>query len=75
MGQPLWSGPREAGESVGVFRPDFERELIIWRPILAGHISLDAVRQGHVDLLDILKLNALMDAQEAQQAQANRKDR
>jgi len=33
------------------------------------------VRQGHVDLLDILKLNALMDAQEAQQAHANRKDR
>jgi hypothetical protein len=33
------------------------------------------VRQGHVDLLDILKLNALMDAQEAQQTHANRKDR
>jgi DNA-binding protein YbaB len=40
---------------------------------LARHVSLDAVKRGDVDLLDILKLNALMDAQEAAQAAAQRK--
>jgi len=49
--------------------------LIIWRPILARHVSLDAVKRGDVDLLDILKLNALMDAQEAAQAAAENKAR
>jgi len=32
------------------------------------------VRLGHVDLLDIMKLNALMDARDAAQEQANRKN-
>jgi len=40
---------------------------------LARHLSLDAVKRGDVDLLDILKLNALMDAQEAAQAASQRK--
>jgi len=40
---------------------------------LARHVSLDAVKRGDVDLLDILKLNALMDAQEASQAASQRK--
>jgi len=40
---------------------------------LARHVSLDAVKRGDVDLLDILKLNALMDAQEAAQAASQKK--
>jgi len=40
---------------------------------LARHVSLDAVKRGDVDLLDILKLNALMDAQGAAQAATQRK--
>jgi hypothetical protein len=36
---------------------------------------LDAVKRGDVDLLDILKLNALMDAQEAAQSASERKAR
>ncbi|MGE8672103.1 MULTISPECIES: hypothetical protein [Achromobacter] len=49
--------------------------MIIWRPILARHVSLDAVKRGDVDLLDIMKLNALMDAQAAAQAAAENKAR
>ncbi|MFY0477098.1 hypothetical protein [Achromobacter marplatensis] len=49
--------------------------MIIWRPILARHVSLDAVKRGDIDLLDILKLNALMDAQEAARTAAERKAR
>ncbi|MDR6600916.1 MULTISPECIES: hypothetical protein [Achromobacter] len=49
--------------------------MIIWRPILARYVSLDAVKRGDVDLLDILKLNALMDAQQAAQAAADNKAR
>lgn len=37
--------------------------MIIWRPVLAGHASIEAVRAGRISLGDILKLNALMDAQ------------
>jgi hypothetical protein len=75
LGRPLWSGPRDVGEPVGRFDAGFERELIIWRPILARYVSLDAVKRGDVDLLDILKLNALMDAQQAAQAAADNKAR
>ncbi|ADP15406.1 hypothetical protein AXYL_02077 [Achromobacter xylosoxidans A8] len=41
--------------------------------MLAGHVSLDAIRRGEVDLLDLMKLNALMDAQDAARAHASRK--
>jgi hypothetical protein len=43
---------------------------VIWRPVIAGHISVSEIRGGCVDLVDILKLNALMDAQEAAQQKA-----
>lgn len=49
--------------------------MIIWRPILARHVSLDAAKRGDIDLLDILKLNALMNAQQAAQAAADNKAR
>ncbi|VFR81246.1 hypothetical protein RAN3_2545 [plant metagenome] len=38
---------------------------MIWRPILAGKLALEATRSGQVDLMDVLKLNALLDAQDA----------
>lgn len=37
---------------------------------MAGHVSLEAVRDGRVGLDDILKLNALMDAQLAAEEKA-----
>jgi len=40
---------------------------------LARHVQLDAILRGDVDLLDLMKLNALMDAREAAEAQASRK--
>ncbi|GAB1578673.1 hypothetical protein BPNSA17_35060 [Bordetella petrii] len=75
LARPFWRGPRQDGEPVGKFREDLERELIIWRPILAGHASLADVKAGRVDLLDLLKINALLDAQEAAQEAAARKKR
>jgi len=40
---------------------------------VARLVSPDAVRRGEVDLLDLMKMNALMDAQDAAQAHASRK--
>ncbi len=40
---------------------------------MAGHISLAEVRGGAVDLVDLLKINALMDAREAAEDAAARK--
>lgn len=40
---------------------------------MAGHVRLGEIRTGAVDLADLLKLNALMDAQEAAQERAARK--
>ena len=37
----------------------------MWRPILAGKVSLDAVKRGDVDIIDLLKINALLDMQAA----------
>ncbi|CAG9172284.1 hypothetical protein CURE108131_10990 [Cupriavidus respiraculi] len=37
---------------------------------MAGLVSVSEVRAGGVDLVDILKLNALLDAQEAAQQKA-----
>jgi hypothetical protein len=49
-------------------------ELIIWRPIMAGKVSLQAVKEGWVDLLDLQKINALLDF-EAAQAHAQQEKR
>lgn len=43
---------------------------MIWRPVMAGHVRLGEIRAGAVDLADLLKLNALMDAQDAAQERA-----
>lgn len=46
---------------------------MIWRPVIAGHASIEAIRDGRVTLGDILKLNALMDAQLAAEEKAAKK--
>lgn len=38
---------------------------MIWRVIRAGWVSIDAVTEGRVDLVHILKANAVLDAMEA----------
>ena len=37
---------------------------------MAGHITLSEVKNGTAGLLDLLKINAVMDAQEAAEAAA-----
>jgi hypothetical protein len=46
-------------------RDDFIQELIIWRPIMEQLISVSEVKSGQVDIIDILKLNALLDLKAA----------
>jgi hypothetical protein len=46
---------------------------VIWRPVLAGHVTIDAVNRGDVTLDHLLKLNALMDAQQAAEEAASKK--
>jgi hypothetical protein len=45
-------------------------ELFIWRPILEGLVSLDAVKSGLVDLDDIGKMNALLNMRAAMEKRA-----
>lgn len=46
---------------------------MIWRPVIAGHASIADVNDGRVSLGDLLKLNALMDAQYAAEEKAAKK--
>jgi hypothetical protein len=39
---------------------------------MAGHVTIEAVNAGLVDLTDILKINALMDAQDAAEAKPSK---
>jgi hypothetical protein len=39
--------------------------LFIWRPILEGLVTISEVKNGDVDIVDLLKLNALMDMRAA----------
>lgn len=70
MAKPLWFGRQIKGSSVGTFRPELSTEFLIWRPIVGGHLTLTEVKNGTADLMDLLKINALMDAQEAAEAEA-----
>jgi hypothetical protein len=42
------------------------REATIWRPIMAGKVRIEEVKAGWVDLVDLLKINALLDFEAAQ---------
>jgi hypothetical protein len=39
--------------------------LLIWRPIMAGKVTLDGVLAGGVTLVHLCKLNSLLDFQAA----------
>ena len=59
---------------VGRFSDELKKESLIWRPIYAGKVTLTEVKNGTCDLVDLLKINAYMDAEAAQNhAAANRK--
>ena len=40
-------------------------EFLIWRPILAGKVTLGEVRRREIGLADLITLNQLLDAQAA----------
>jgi hypothetical protein len=42
-------------------------ELFIWRPVLAGKVTLTEIKSGVCSLTDLLKLNALLDHEIAAQ--------
>jgi len=46
-------------------REDFAEELIIWRPIMEGLVNISEVKSGAVDIIDLMKLNALLDMKAA----------
>nr|DAR50307.1 MAG TPA: hypothetical protein [Caudoviricetes sp.] len=46
-----------------------EAEFLIWRPVLARKISLAEVKDGTADLVDLLKINAILDMQDEAEAQ------
>ena len=58
------------GNSIGVLREDFVEELIIWRPIMEHLVSIGEVKSGEVDLIDLMKLNALLDMKAAMEKRA-----
>jgi hypothetical protein len=43
--------------------PDLADEFWIWRPILAGKVTLRDVKDGTATVTDLLKLGALLDMQ------------
>ena len=44
--------------------------MLVWRPVFAGHLTLTEVKSGDVSLMDVLKINAMMDSREAAEAKA-----
>ena len=73
-GKPYWTGGSfPKSKSVGKFRPEFASELIIWRVINAKLVTLTEVKSGVCDLVDVLKLNAILDHEIAQQHAAMEK--
>lgn len=49
----------------GRLRADVEEQFIIWRPILEGMVSLEAVETGAVSLERLMQLNGLLDMRAA----------
>lgn len=39
--------------------------MVIWRPIMAGHVTLSEVKEGVALLEDLMKINAILDSQAA----------
>lgn len=55
----------EDGALPGRLRADIEEQFIIWRPILEGMVSLEAVETGAVSLERLMQLNGLLDMRAA----------
>ncbi|APH57394.1 Hypothetical protein GbCGDNIH6_5064 [Granulibacter bethesdensis] len=71
-GSAEWDEPQTGNGSGGQLSEELRSELLIWRPLLAGHVSLGELRGGVVTLDDLLKLNALLDMRAQQHAAARR---
>jgi hypothetical protein len=68
LGEPYWTGRLPPGaDPVGHFTDELKTELFIWRPLLAGKVTLTELKSGVCSLTDLLKLNALLDHEIAAQ--------
>lgn len=47
-------------------------QFLVWRPILAGKVTLGEVRRREVLLMDLVTLNQLLDAQAAAEQEASK---
>jgi len=61
----------EDGALPGRLRADVEEQFVIWRPILDGMVSLEAVETGAVSLERLMQLNGLLDMRAAIQREAS----
>lgn len=61
----------EDGSLPGRLRADVEEQFVIWRPILEGMVSLEAVETGAVSLERLMQLNGLLDMRAAIQREAS----
>lgn len=61
----------EDGALPGRLRDDIDEQFIIWRPILEGMVSLEAVETGAVSLERLMQLNGLLDMRAAIQREAS----
>lgn len=61
----------EDGALPGRLRADIEDQFVIWRPVLEGMVSLEAVETGAVSLERLMQLNGLMDMRAAIQREAS----
>lgn len=60
----------EDGALPGRLRVDVEEQFVIWRPILEGMVSLEAVETGAVSLERLMQLNGLLDMRATIQREA-----
>jgi hypothetical protein len=47
----------------------------VWRPVMAKVVTIEAIYSGLVDVVDLLKLNAMLDARAAELAASQKKPR
>lgn len=61
----------EDGTLPGRLRADIEDQFVIWRPVLEGMVSLEAVETGAVSLERLMQLNGLLDMRAAIQRETS----
>lgn len=61
----------EDGALPGRLRADIEDQFVIWRPVLEGMVSLEAVETGAVSLERLMQLNGLLDMRAAIQRETS----